>query len=125
MVHIHDYEMITYDYLGSFWSHGGIPSRHRCSKSLEREEDRASRAEELAETLEGHGGNAKRAGRVCFNFCYLHSFSDESLTSIWSKDLPWYMGMGQNLLVSILMGWMMNIHLPAVLWFTRYQGYDS
>ena len=37
-------------------------------------------------------------------------------------ELGVYMGMGQNLLVSILM---VNIHLPAVLWFTRYQGYDS
>ena len=32
------------------------------------------------------------------------------------------MGMGQYLLIQFLVG--MNIHFPAILGFTRYQGFD-
>ena len=36
--------------------------------------------------------------------------------------LMFYLGMDQNLIHTIFRG--MNIHLPAILGFTRYQGFD-
>ena len=63
MVHIHDDEM------------GGSPVVTVVPNpwSSQRQEDRASRAEELAETLEGHKGEMQKGlAEFVEKFCYLY-----------------------------------------------------